>query len=161
MVRLLSICASAALLGLITRAAAAAENEADQLKGKWLAVQGTRDGKRLTKTDLATFKIILGDKWNRTGWNDPFMGVSDPFHNLSIHFDQTASPKQLYLIRPIGLKATTYPGIFKLDGDRLTVCWNLEPWTSPDGPALRPMPKEFAAPKGSGLTLLIFEKSQE
>jgi len=31
----------------------------------------------------------------------------------------------------IGIKATTYPGIFKLDGDRLIVCWNLEPWTSP------------------------------
>ena len=46
-------------------------------------------------------------------------------------------------------------------GDRLIVCWNLEPWTSPDGPAMRPIPKEFAAPKGSGFTLLVFEMAKE
>ena len=161
MARFLSVGIAVILLGLMARAADAADKEAERLTGKWLAVEGTRDGKPLTKEDLARFKIILGEKGGRTGWQDPFMGGGDPFHNLGISFDLTTSPKRLYLIRQLGLKATTYPGIFKRDGDRFIVCWNLEPWTSPDGPAMRPVPKEFAAPKKSGLTLLTFQKSKE
>jgi uncharacterized protein (TIGR03067 family) len=148
------------LLGLTARAADPPDKGVEQLKGKWLAIKGTWEGKPLAKEDLAEFKIILEENGGRTGWQGPFMG-GGPFHNLGITFDLTTSPKRLYLFRQIGFKGTTYPGIFKLDGDRLIVCWNLEPWTSPDGPAMRPMPKEFAAPKGSGLTLLIFEKSKE
>jgi uncharacterized protein (TIGR03067 family) len=161
MARLLIVCVGVVVLGLIARGAGGAENEADQLKGKWLAVKGTRDGKPLAKDDLPKFKIIVGDNGGRTEWNDPFAGTSDPFHNLGIHFDLTTSPKRLCLIRPIGLKATTYAGIFKFDGDRLIVWWNLEPWTSLEGPAMRARPKEFAAPKGSGFTLLVFEKGKE
>jgi uncharacterized protein (TIGR03067 family) len=161
MTRLFSVCAGVVLLGLSARADDGAGDEAGQPNGKWLAVKGTRDGKPLAKKELAKFKIILGAKGGRTGWNDPFMGTSDPFHNLAIGLELTTSPRRLYVIRQIGLKATTYPGIFKLDGDRLIVCWNLEPWTSPDGPAMRPMPKDFAAPKGSGLTLLVFEKAKD
>lgn len=150
------------LLCLNARSSDAPDKGAEQVKGKWLAIEGTRDAKPLAKKDLAKFKIILGGNGGRTDWQDAFMGGSgDRLHNLGIHFDLKTEPKRLYLIRPIGLKATTYPGIFKLDGDRLIVCLNLEPWTSPDGPAMRPMPKKFAAPKGSGLTLLIFKKSKE
>jgi uncharacterized protein (TIGR03067 family) len=149
------------LLGLIVPGADAADKEAGQLKGKWLAVKGTRDGKPLAKEELARFKIMLGNKGGGTGWQDPLGGTSDPFHGHGITFDLSTSPNRLFMIRSIGLKATTYPGIFKLDGDRLIVCWNLEPWTSPKGPAMRPVPKEFAAPKGSGLVLLEFAKVKE
>jgi uncharacterized protein (TIGR03067 family) len=148
-----------ACLCLVSLCAAAAA--AEPLKGKWQAVKGTRDGRPLSKEELARFKLILGEKGGRTGWQDPFMGASDPFHNLGITFDRAATPSRLYLTRLAGLKATTYPAIFKLEGERLTVCWNLEPWTCADGPVLRPVPKEFAAPRRSGFTLLTFEKARE
>ena len=148
-------------LVLSARAVEAANKEAEALQGKWQAVKGTRDGKPLTREDLAKFKIVLGQQGGRTGWQDPFMGASDPFHNLGIRLDLTTSPKRISLIRQAGLRATTYPGIFKLDAGRLIVCWNLEPWTNPDGPANRSVPGEFAAPRGSGFTLLTFEKGKE
>ena len=161
MARLLGAGIGVILLGLAARAADPPDRGADRLDGKWLAVEGTRDGKALTGEELARFKIILDRDGGRTGWQDPFAGGGDRFHNLTIRLDRTTSPGRLNLIRQIGLKGTTYPGIFKLDGDRLIVCWNLEPWASPDGPAVRPVPKGFTAPAGSGLTLLVFKKSKE
>lgn len=127
------------------------------LAGKWQAVKGTRDGKPMTQEELGRYKLTLGDKGGRTGWHDPFMG-GDPFHNLAVVIDPKDAGK-LYLIRQMGLKATSYPGIFKRDGKRLIICWNLDEWNS--GPTLRTMPKDFAAPAGSKLTLLSFEKSKE
>jgi uncharacterized protein (TIGR03067 family) len=151
------------LLALAARVAPAAdagapEKASPQLQGAWLASEGTRDGQPLTKEELAPFQMVLGDKGGRLGGQDAFAG-GGPLHNLAVQFDLAASPQRLYLLRPTGLRYTTYPGIFQLDGDRLIVCLNLEPWTSPDGPALRPTPQEFAAPKGSGLTLLTFQKT--
>lgn len=161
MARIVSVGIGVIFLGLVARAADPPGNGVEPLKGKWLAIEGTRDGKPLAKEDLAKFRINLGENGGRTGWQDSFMVGGDQIYNLAIHFDLTTLPQRLYLIRPIGFKATTYPGIFKRDGERLIVCLNLEPWTSPDGPAMRPTPKEFAAPKASGLTLLIFKKSKE
>jgi len=135
------------------------DKTAESLAGSWRAVEGARDGQALTKDELAPFKMLLGEKGGRLGGQDQFAG-GGRLHNLGIQFDRTTSPQRLYLLRSIGLRYTTYPGIFRLDGERLIVCLNLEPWTSPDGPAMRPVPKEFAAAKGSGLTLLTFEKAK-
>jgi uncharacterized protein (TIGR03067 family) len=143
----------------------AADDDLGWMSGKWAAVEGKSEGKPLSKDELGRFKIVLsvdGKKVDgRTGWQLLGIGGAEGFQGHGIHIDAAASPMRIYVIRSIGAKATMYPGIFKRDGDRLVVCWNLEPWFSPDGPALRQLPKEFAAPKGSGFTLLVFERVKE
>ena len=146
--------------------AQAADDDLAPLAGKWQAVEGTRNGVRLTRDDLAPYQLTLGvdalkrQAGGRTGWRDPFAGGGTFFDQHALHCDLTTTPPKIYIIRPSGLKAISHPGIFKLDGDRLIVCWNLEPWLSTSGPAARPTPKDFTAPKASGQTLLVFERAK-
>jgi uncharacterized protein (TIGR03067 family) len=104
----------------------------------------------LTKWDADAIKkakplIIEGDKWRA------YSGGTFTFK-----IDPTKNPKQLDLyVTDTGV--ATYPGIYKIEGDTLTICrWDVSQGAR-DGDGVRKRPTEFKA--GKGVALLQFKRS--
>jgi uncharacterized protein (TIGR03067 family) len=160
------------LAGLAAMSVAAADgliDQAEELESEWVAVEGAYDGKPLTKTELTEVNSELRRQGKLSCRGVLFIlpvllskGNPPPFLNAGYAgvFRPEKSPREFHLLRFFGAKGTTYPGIYELRGDTLRVCFNLEPWYSPDGPPLRRTPTAFAAEKGSGLTLLTLRRGK-
>jgi uncharacterized protein (TIGR03067 family) len=133
----------ASALLCMTNAALAADPAA--LHGAWTAVEAERDG--VAAPELIGHRLELGG----TAFT-----ISSPDGRLlyggTYTVDPAAQPAAIDFRQDEGLaKGQTWEGIYRLDGDRLTIVDD-----APD-PA-RGRPDAFAAPVGSGRVLLTFAR---
>jgi uncharacterized protein (TIGR03067 family) len=122
---------------------------ADELKrhqGTWAVTSSIYDGQPASEQIIRSIKRIVHDNhvvWERDGKR---------FAGTTIELDPAAEPKTIDVIPDGGRnRGERVLGIYKLDGDRLTICM-----AAPG----RPRPKEFQAGKGSGCTLRTFQRDR-
>jgi uncharacterized protein (TIGR03067 family) len=126
--------------------APAAKKDEDKLQGTWKVVSVEHNGKKAEPKMIAGWTLVVaGDKMTARDGND----VMD---ESSFRLDAAAKPPAIDLTMTAGNdKGKTVRGIYRLDGDRLTICV-AEPG--------KERPKEFRAPEGAEATVLAFERSK-
>ncbi len=120
------------------------QDELARHQGTWAVTSFVRDGVETPK-EIATsiVRIVEGDHvvWKREGKS---------FAGTSIVLDRSTEPRSIDVIPDGGqLKDKRVLGIYKLEGDILTICM-----AGPD----QARPQAFVAEKGSGLTLMVFRR---
>ena len=124
----------------------AVKNELKRHQGTWIATSSTYDGQKAPDEIARSIKHIVAQDhvvWERQGKR---------FAGTKIELDPTPDPKNIDVIPDGGPnRGERVLGIYKLDGDRLTICM---------ARAGQPRPQEFKAEKGSGWTLQTFERGR-
>jgi uncharacterized protein (TIGR03067 family) len=139
-------------------------DDGEKLAGKWKVVEAVRDGETLKDVPPALFE------WVKFGGPKPLLHFELPaklvpaeitgeYVAVGHTLDPKADPKRITLTRNYGGKGFSYPGIYELRGDRLRMCLALNDWYAHT--AARKVPDKFEAPKGSGRTLVVFERVKE
>lgn len=122
------------------------KSERDRHQGTWLVNSFIMDGTEAASEVVGSIRrIVEGDHvvWKRDGKS---------FAGTTVELDPTPDPKAIDVIPDGGkLKDKRVLGIYKLDGDILTICM-----ASPK----QDRPKEFTAKKGSGKTLMTFKREK-
>jgi uncharacterized protein (TIGR03067 family) len=130
----------------------------DLLKGEWTAVEGVREGKALSKEELAKIRILFKEEplFGRRLDLGPLLPAqqADNLKTCSYALDAGKSPKEIGVGVQSGYSGLGFSGIYDLKGNRLKLCLNLEQ-------AFGKRPTQFAAPKGSGLILLTLQKTKK
>ena len=123
----------------------AAKNELKRHQGTWIATSSTFDGLKAPDEIARSIQRIVTENhvvWERQGRR---------FAGTTIELDPTRDPKNIDVIPDGGRnRGERVLGIYKLDGERLTICM---------ARAGQPRPREFKAEKGSGWTLQTFERA--
>jgi uncharacterized protein (TIGR03067 family) len=122
----------------------AVEDELKRHQGTWAVTSSIYDGRPAPEEVVRSIKRIVNDNhvvWKRDGKS---------FAGTTVQLDPVAEPKAIDVIPDGGRnRGERVLGIYKLDGDRLTICM-----AAPG----QPRPKEFQADKGSGCTLHTFSR---
>ena len=116
------------------------------IEGAWTLVETERQGRKFAPSAKITdaekkIRATAGQLIATEG------GKEDP---LNYKLDPSKSPPEIDLTPPDGLGATMY-GIYKLEGDRLTICAVLS-----HTPASRP--KQFKTTKEDGALMMTLKK---
>jgi uncharacterized protein (TIGR03067 family) len=127
----------------------AAKKELAKLEGKWSVSTYEREGKTLGAGIARNIKYSFkGDVQTLTG-GIGFTGGKE----AQIKLDPAKKPAEIDLTPLDGKnKGQTFQGIYKLEGDKLTICV-----TRPGGGR----PKEFATKAGSGTVLVSHERDKK
>src|ERR1043166_2573820 len=107
----------------MTEDEAAVKKELELLQGQWEMVGREYRGKKSTAEELKQLKgILVVEGTKLTGWSDE-MGKKANGQESTIKIDPAPKPKAIdkTIAKGIG-KGETMVGIYKLDGDHLTVC---------------------------------------
>ncbi len=117
------------------------KNALKKLQGNWKAVKAIQRGKTLPKVD-SDVKLIISE--------DTFTLVLDGREMpVNVRIQPRNNPKQIDFLR---LRGGTYArGIYKMEGNRITLCWNNEGGR----------PNRFQSPKNSRTFLAIFEREKK
>jgi uncharacterized protein (TIGR03067 family) len=115
------------------------KTDSDKLDGKWEAVSQTVDGKDADADELKNrYVVFKGDKLT-------FLYKDKERGTASIKLDPGKSPRQIDVTYEDGAaKGAVLKGIYKLEGDTLTLCL---------GGLGKDRPAEFASKPGSGTIL--------
>ena len=120
------------------------EDEKGKHQGTWAVTSSVRDGKEAPAEVVGSIRrVVEGDHvtWTRDGKS---------FAGTKVEYDPTRLPHTLDLIPDGGPHRDKHIlGIYKLEGDTLTICV-----ADPD----EPRPKTFEAPAGSKRTLQTFQR---
>lgn len=115
------------------------------LEGTWKPLSGMIAGQPLPKATLDGMTLKL----DATSYLLETNGLSDAG---KLSFDVSKTPKEIDIVGEEGPNAgRTILAIFKIDANRLTICYTI------DGAE---RPKEFAAPKDSQILLLEYERQK-
>jgi len=124
----------------------AAKDELKRHEGTWSVTSSIYDGQPASEDLVRSIKrIVEGDHavWERDGKR---------FAGTTIELDPAREPKSIDVIPDGGRnRGERVLGIYKLDGDKLTICM-----ADPG----KPRPKAFQADKGSGCTLRTFTREK-
>ena len=117
-----------------------AETDRRTIQGTWEYVSALRDGKPY-KPPIGVRITFAGDKVRRV--------IGEKTHEHGFKLDPKKNPKQISLIRTVNGKAEVSTGIYRLEADSITWCFNLPG---------RPIPKTLATKSGDGLTLCVLKR---
>ncbi len=121
-------------------------DDRDRLQGSWTVVSFERDGSPLPADEVKQLHVIIAAD-RLTIKHD--RKAREAVFNL----DATRRPREINIIHPDSpQKDYPWPGIYELEGDTLKLCYPFQ--------ADRPRPKEFKAPAGSGLLLLVLKRER-
>jgi uncharacterized protein (TIGR03067 family) len=142
----------ALLLGLPGVPAAADKDpvakELKRLEGTWVGESGEDNGKRMAADDVRQGKLIFKGQSviaRREGGED-VPGV--------VTIDPTKDPKTIDLIPVTAEKGQTLAGIYKLEGDTLTICMPM-----PQKPGWA-RPTKFDAGRGTNHMLVVLKRQK-
>jgi uncharacterized protein (TIGR03067 family) len=116
--------------------------ELKQLEGKWGGSSTMTDGQQ-----SGGFQLVFFD------FNGDAVVIQDMNVGLrvdgKVKVDPKASPKTMDIV----LEKGTRQGIYRLEGDKLTICWGAEKDSS--------RPKEFTGEKGTKQQLMTFKRFKQ
>ncbi len=120
------------------------KKELEAHQGVWQAVS-YRIGEKETPKEIvdSIVREVKGDHvlWKRDGKS---------FAGTKMEVDPTKSPATIDVIPDGGPhKGEKVLGIYKIENERLTLCM---------APRTKPRPENWEAPKGSGISLMVFKK---
>jgi uncharacterized protein (TIGR03067 family) len=122
------------------------KNPADELQGGWSMVLLFVSGEETPLEQAKSGELDVEDNVYRSK-----LGATVETSTLKI--DATKNPKEIDFTYTSGFsKGKTVKGIYKIDGDDLTICRGLGPETN--------RPDEFAAPTDSSLLLVTWKRSK-
>jgi len=145
----ITVVALVVLVGTTARGADPVADETKKLQGEWHVVGTDARGNKVGRDDpqIKDMRFTFKDSGLTVG----FGGAA---RKKSFKVDPGKSPKHIDITSLDGQeKDTTAACIYKLDGDRLTICI---PYFSKD-PTVRP--KEFKAGADDGLMLVTLERA--
>ena len=128
----------------------ALKNELALLQGHLVTIGREALGKKATSEDLKKLKgVMVIEGENRAGWTEEY-GEKGEVHEAAIKLDPSAKPKAVdRTIRKGPGKGETTQGIYKLEGDQLTICLA---WGKKE------RPKEFAAKKDGHAMVVVYKR---
>ena len=120
------------------------KQELDKLQGEWTCVSSEVRGKKRPDTLNAQCKLTIGENQWVVTYRDSPSGA-----RATIEIDPSKDPKTIDLTFRGGDEPS--PGIYKLEGDTLTVCY---------GTAGGERPKEFKTTQETGL-LVVWKREKK
>jgi uncharacterized protein (TIGR03067 family) len=123
--------------------AGAQDDDLARLQGTWQLQSGVADGERLPPAECAKTRLIVK---GRTLW---YVEYEDGATDVRLNPGARPPMIDLTLAQASGRREEPVKGIYRLDGDRLTLCL-AQPW--------RKRPTEFTSEAGSQRGLLIFRR---
>jgi uncharacterized protein (TIGR03067 family) len=140
--RILMLVAAGALVAAEGREDAAKKDQ-ERLQGTWKVESATKGGKQAPAERLKGMRLVVqGDK----------MTVSEGTMHEEATFTLAADQRPAAIdVKPSRASRRTILGIYRLEGDTLTVCW------ARDGER----PREFASPQGSDDILLVLKREKK
>jgi uncharacterized protein (TIGR03067 family) len=124
------------------------KKELERLQGTWNLVGRELDGKMASEDDIKLLEgklVITGDKATYTA-------RGDDAREVTIKIDPTAQPRAIeWTITKGPAKGEKVLAIYKIEGDRLTVC---------SGTSER-RPKQFATKAGSPFVIIVWQKQKK
>jgi uncharacterized protein (TIGR03067 family) len=128
-------------------AADAVREEHKRLAGTWQAVSYELDGKKASDEEMKKIQILIDAGGKARARNE-----GKTFIASTIKFDPAATPREADITFTEGEVApgSTALGIYKLEGDTLTIC------RAAPG---KDRPTEFTARAGTGLTLMVYRRA--
>lgn len=143
MIRAASLLLTCSVVALCARADdSAGKKDQDKLQGAWKIVKAIKDGEAIPAAELETQELLV--KGNQ-------MTFKAPQGNEVVTFmlDPSAKPQTIDFTAP---KKQSIPGIYKLEGDTLTLCFR---------PESKHRPKEFESKKKSDVRLMVLERKKK
>jgi uncharacterized protein (TIGR03067 family) len=136
-------------IGLLSAAAqkeGADQKELEKFQGKWVPVSTTIDGNALDEDEIKNRSLVYKGEKITFLYKDKERGTA------SVKIDPSKSPAQIDTTFGSGPgKGATLKGIYKFDGDMLTIC-NCGPG--------KDRPTEFASKPGSGTLLFVHQRAK-
>jgi uncharacterized protein (TIGR03067 family) len=125
----------------------ATAHDVGSLQGKWTVVRAERDGRAAAEIAGQALQIEDGKFSIRKNGVTIFGGT--------LWFDEFASPCAIDF-RHTGYTSagTTWQGIYRIDGDTLTICDNA-------GDMERSRPTSFDTEANSGLVMVVFKRAEQ
>jgi RNA polymerase sigma-70 factor (ECF subfamily) len=119
------------------------QKDEEKILGTWALVSAEAGGKKVPEEKVKEARLVFaaGGKW--TGKFPK--GDQEGTYKL----DPARKPKEITFT---GQEGKTQPGVYKLDGDTLTICINEEG---------NERPTEFASKEGTKLTLIVFKRENK
>lgn len=134
--------ANLVVLGLTSMRAA--DEDALSLRGQWVCVSATVDGRALQEKTVAALRLTLtADRYKSEK-------KSEVLFDSTYTTDNSKMPKQINMIGTEGaLAGKEARGIYQLENELLTICY-----TMPD----KPRPTTYESTEGSGKYLAVWKR---
>jgi uncharacterized protein (TIGR03067 family) len=140
--RVLMLVAAGALVAADAKEDAATKDR-EKMQGTWKVASATKGGKQAAAERLKEMRLVVqGDK----------MTVRDGTRDEEATFTLAPDQKPPAMdIKPRGAGRKTILGVYRFEGDALTMCWSRE----------GERPREFASKEGSDAILLVLKREKK